>query len=420
MPGGNLAVSGVPYFVPRSPNPIGSLLPSSGYPQNSKDVKLFQPLTIRGRTLKNRVVVSPMCQFSAKDGMFSDWHLVHLGAFAVRGAALVFTEETAVSPEGRISPEDTGIYSDDQIPGLRRVADFIHSQESLFGVQIGHAGRKASTMAPWCSRGTMNALGKKAYSVALPSDGGWPGEVYGPSELPFGPEMNQPKEMSTDHVAQIVESFVAAAQRCLEAGVDVLEIHGAHGYLLHEFTSPLSNLRKDEFGGSFENRVRLPLQVVRGVRKVWENRPLFYRMSVSEYKEGPEKCAQSGEWLQWGPEQSAMLARLLKDEGVDLIDCSSGGNWKEQVIPVGPGYQLPFARHVKSAVPDVLVGAVGLITTATQAEEALQNRNCDLVLFGREVLRNSEFALDAASELGVVVQPAVQYEAAYTRQMRRR
>ena len=354
-------------------------------------VKLFEPLALRGITLKNRIVVSPMCQYSAQDGFANDWHLVHLGSRAVGGAGLIIQEATAVSPEGRISPEDLGIWKDEHVPMLRRINDFIVGQGSVPGVQLAHAGRKASTYRPWSGEGMVPA-----------SEGGWP--VVGPSAVPFSEAYPHPTALDAGGVQQVVADFRAAAQRALEAGFKVIELHGAHGYLLHQFLSPLSNQRTDAYGGSFENRVRLLLEVVAATREVWpEELPLIVRLSATDWMEGG-----------WNAEETVQLSALLKTRGVDLIDCSTGGNVPKAPIPVGPGYQVQFAERVK-AEAGILTGAVGLITTPAEAEAILANGQADLVLLAREFLREPYFPLFAAHDLGVEMPWPAQYERAKPR-----
>ena len=338
---------------------------------------LFDPLTIRGVTFSNRVFVSPMCQYSSIDGFANDWHLVHLGSRAAGGAGLVFTEATAVTPEGRISPEDLGIWQDAHIETLARIARFVHEQGSVAGMQLAHAGRKASTYRPWDGNG-----------VVSESEGGWT-NVLAPSAVAFADNYPQPREMSKDDIAAMVRAFAAAAARALTAGFRVVEIHAAHGYLLHEFLSPLTNRRADAYGGSFENRTRLVREIVSAIRAVWPERlPLFMRVSATDWTEGG-----------WDIEQSVELARQVKPLGVDFMDCSSGGNVATATIPIGPGYQTPFAERIRREA-DILTGAVGMITSATQAEHIVGSGQADAVLIARELLRDPHFPLRAARELG--------------------
>ena len=353
--------------------------------------KLFEPLALRGVTLKNRIVVSPMCQYSAEDGFANDWHLVHLGSRAVGGAGLIIQEATAVSPEGRISPEDLGIWKDEHVPMLRRINDFIAAQGSVPGIQLAHAGRKASTYSPFTGAGEVPA-----------DQGGWP--VVGPSPEAFADNYPQPKELDAAGIQKVIDDFRAAAQRALAAGFKAIELHGAHGYLLHQFLSPLSNHRTDEYGGSFENRSRLLLEVVAATREVWpEDLPLIVRISATDWTEGG-----------WNADESVQLSAMLKTRGVDLIDVSTGGNVPKAPIPVGPGYQVQFAERIK-AEAGIRTGAVGLITTPAEAEAVLANGQADLVLLAREFLREPYFPLFAAHDLGVEVAWPAQYERAKPR-----
>ena len=348
--------------------------------------KLFEPLALRGITLKNRIVVSPMCQYSAVDGFANDWHLVHLGSRAVGGAALIIQEATAVSPEGRISPEDLGIWKDEHLPMLQRITAFITAQGSVPGIQLAHAGRKASTFSPWTGAGAV-----------AESEGGWP--VVGPSAVPFADSYSQPEALDAAGIAKVIADFRAAALRALTAGFQVIELHAAHGYLLHEFLSPLSNQRSDEYGGTFENRIRLLLEVVATTREVWpEELPLLVRLSVTDWTEGG-----------WNADESTQLAAMLKVRGVDMIDCSTGGNVPQAPIPVGPGYQVQFAERIRQET-SMLTGAVGLITTPAEAEAILANGQADVVLLAREFLREPYFPLVAAHELGAEMPWPVQYE----------
>ena len=346
--------------------------------------KLFSPLNIKNITLKNRIVVSPMCQYSATDGFTNDWHLVHLGTRAAGGSGLVFMEATAVSPEGRISPGDTGIWKDEHIERLRRIVDFIHLQGAVAGIQLAHAGRKASTAVPWDNGKQLDL-----------AHGGW--NTVAPSDLPFYPEDRPPEPLGKEGINKIVSDFKNATLRARNAGFDVVEIHSAHGYLLHEFLSPLSNCRSDEYGGTFENRTRLLQEVTGAVKSVWpaEN-PLFVRISSTDWTEGG-----------WTIEESVKLAGILKEKGVDLIDCSSGGNVHNAKIPVGPGYQVQFSEAIRKT--GILTGAVGMITSALQAETILQEDKADLVFLARELLRNPYFPLRAAHELGVDITWPAQY-----------
>jgi len=346
---------------------------------------LFEPFTIRTVTLKNRIVVSPMCQYSAEDGYVNDWHMVHIGSRAVGGAGLIIMEATAVTPEGRITPRDLGLWSDEHIIDLKRITSFIEAYGSVPGIQLAHAGRKASHHTPWD--------GGEALS---PEEGAW--QTLAPSAIPFREGEPLPKAMSVEDIHNLVLDFRAAAQRALFAGFKVVEIHAAHGYLLHEFLSPLSNKRVDEYGGSFENRIRLLKEVVRAVRSVWpEEFPLFVRISATEWIDGG-----------WNGDDSVALAHALQPEGVDLIDCSTGGNVTGVRIPLVPMYQVEFAERIKKETA-LLSGAVGLINTPSEAEKVLQDGRADLIFMGRQLLRDPYFPLHAAKELGVEVSWPVQY-----------
>jgi 2,4-dienoyl-CoA reductase-like NADH-dependent reductase (Old Yellow Enzyme family) len=346
---------------------------------------LFTPLTIRGLTIKNRITVSPMCMYSSHDGFVNDWHVVHLGSRAVGGAGLIITEATAVSPEARITPDDLGIWSDDHLPGLKRITNFLVEHGAVPGIQLAHAGRKASTFSPW-----------KGGGVVPVGEGGW--QTVAPSAVPFHAGQPAPTELDQAGIDKVISDFWIATQRALAAGFQVIELHAAHGYLLHEFLSPLSNARTDAYGGSFENRIRLLLQIVDATRAEWPARyPLFVRISATDWTEGG-----------WTVEDSVALAGILKERGVDLIDCSTGGNVPTAQIPVGPGYQTEFAERVKKEA-GILTGAVGIITNAAQAESIVASGQADLVLLAREMLRDPNFPLHAAQELGVDVEWPDQY-----------
>jgi 2,4-dienoyl-CoA reductase-like NADH-dependent reductase (Old Yellow Enzyme family) len=346
---------------------------------------LFDELTIRELTLRNRIVVSPMCQYSSEDGFATDWHLVHLGSRAVGGASLVFTEAAAVSPEGRISPQDLGIYKDDHIEQLSRITRFLREHGSIPGIQLAHAGRKGSTLRPWEGNG------------AIPeSKDGW--KPVAPSAVSFSDAYAKPVALDENGIRGVVKSFANAAQRALEAGFQVIEIHSAHGYLLHEFLSPISNKRTDSYGGSLENRCRLLCEVVAAVRGVWPaGYPLFVRISATDWIEGG-----------WDLDQSVELAKKIAPLGVDLIDCSSGGIAPGANIPIRAGYQVPFAREIRYET-NIMTGAVGLITSARQADTILREENADIVLLAREFLRQPYWPLQTARELGFPVPWPVQY-----------
>jgi 2,4-dienoyl-CoA reductase-like NADH-dependent reductase (Old Yellow Enzyme family) len=339
---------------------------------------LFEPLTLRGLTLPNRIAVSPMCQYSAgADGLATDWHLVHLGGLAAGGAGLVLTEATAVRPEGRISPQDLGLWQDAQVEPLRRIAAFITGQGAVPGIQLAHAGRKASCAHPWAARA----------GRVPPAEGGW--TPVAPSAVPFDPQDPPPVALSEGQLDELPAAFAAAARRALEAGFQVAEIHAAHGYLLHQFLSPLSNRREDRYGGSFDNRIRLALEVTGAVRAVWPREwPLLVRVSATDWTEGG-----------WTADETVELARRLKDLGVDLLDVSSGGGVPSARMPIGPGYQTPFAERVRREA-GLASGAVGLISQPAQAEHILRTGQADLVLLGRELLRDPRWPLRAAAQLG--------------------
>jgi 2,4-dienoyl-CoA reductase-like NADH-dependent reductase (Old Yellow Enzyme family) len=350
---------------------------------------LFDSLTLREVKLRNRIVVSPMCQYSSQDGFANEWHFVHLGSRAVGGAGLVFTEASAVTPEGRISPEDLGIWKDEHVDELSRIVRFVGAQGAVPGMQLAHAGRKASTQQPW--------VGSKVLEI----DQGGFRPIYAPSAIPFRPGDPVPEALSEAGIARIVRAFGDAAERALRAGFRVIELHAAHGYLMNEFLSPLSNHRSDQYGGSFDNRIRLLLDTVRSVRARWPERlPLFVRISATDWTEGG-----------WEIGQSVELARRLLQEGVDLIDCSSGGLVPTARPPVGPGYQAPFAEQIRREAK-IKTGAVGVIRAPEQAEHILRTGQADVVILARQMLRDPYWPLTAARALGVQVQWPVQYERA--------
>lgn len=337
--------------------------------------KLFTPLKLRGLELKNRIVVSPMCQYSAEGGMPNDWHFVHYGTRAVGGAALVMVEATAVVPEGRITPWCLGLWADQHTEAFRPITAFIRQQGAVPAIQIAHAGRKAACEAPW--------NGSKPLPIG---SGGW--QTVAPSAIPFSPAHGTPHALSQTEIDSVVQAFVDAASRALAAGFEVVEVHCAHGYLLHEFLSPLTNQREDAYGGSLENRCRLPLRIAKAVRDLWPQQwPVFVRISVTDWTEGG-----------WDLEQSIQLAKWLKDIGIDLVDCSSGGILPDAVIPAAPGFQVPFAASIRHEV-GIATGAVGLITAPEQAEQILVSEQADLVFLARELLRDPYWPLRAAREL---------------------
>lgn len=347
--------------------------------------RLLSPIKIRDLEFKNKIVVSPMCQYSATDGVPNDWHLVHLGSRAVGGAALIFTEATAVSPEGRISPADLGLWNDEQAKAFERITHFIKSQGAIPGIQLAHAGRKASTQLPWIGEG-----------MVPKSEGGW--DVIAPTAAKFSDTYPQPKAMTVADMKAVVRQWSEAAQRSVDAGFQVVEIHMAHGYLLHQFLSPLSNHRKDEYGGELNNRMRVPLEVAKAVRETWPSHlPVFVRISVTDWVEGG-----------WDLPQSIELVKELKKAGVDLIDCSTGGAVPGAKIPIAPGYQVTFADEIRRQA-GIMTGAIGLITDAAQAENILVTGQADVVIMARKFLRDPYFPLHAAKVLGDDTQYPNQY-----------
>ena len=350
---------------------------------------LFSPLQQRSVAFRNRLVVSPMCQYSASDGVPDDWHLVHLGSRAVGGAAAVIAEATAVAPEGRISPGDTGIWNDAQANAWARIAAFVEAQGAVAGIQLAHAGRKASTHAPWLGRG----------EVAVQA-GGW--IPVAPSALAFDADQAPPQALDRAGIDKVIADFASAARRSLAAGFRLLEVHAAHGYLLHQFLSPLSNLREDDYGGSFENRARLLHEVLAAVRREWpQDLPLWVRVSATDWADGG-----------WDIEQSVALSRQLSGHGVDLVDVSSGGLVPNVQIPLAPGYQVPFAARIRREA-GIPTGAVGLITDAQQAEALVASGQADMVLLARELLRDPYFPQRAAKQLGATMPVPVQYQRAW-------
>lgn len=347
---------------------------------------LFEELTLRSLSFPNRIAVSPMCQYACEDGLVNDWHLVHLGSRAVGGAGIVFVEASAVLPEGRISPQDVGLWNDTQIDPLARIVEFIHEQGCLAGIQLAHAGRKASTRRPWDGDG-----------VVPEDEGGW-WNVFAPSALRFAENYPMPREMTEADIRTVVGAFATAAGRALTAGFDVVEVHAAHGYLLHEFLSPLSNQRTDAYGGPLDRRMHAPLQVIEAVRHVWPERlPLFLRISTTDWTDGG-----------WDLDQSIELVKLAAHLGVDLVDCSSGGNVATAHIPVGPGYQTAFAERIREAT-GVPTGAVGMIVDPAQADHVIRSGQADMVFLARELLRDPYWPLRAARALGAEAPWPAQY-----------
>lgn len=358
-------------------------------------MSLFSPLKQRGLTLKNRIAVSPMCQYSAREGMPTPWHLVHLGSRAVGGAAVVIAEATAVQDLGRISPGDTGLWNDEQAVAWMPITAFIRESGAIAGVQLAHAGRKASTAAPWDGGGAIT-----------PEQGGWR-PIVAPSALPFDEHSIVPKAVSEAEIDGVVQAFAAAAQRALDAGFELIELHAAHGYLLHEFLSPLSNHRDDAYGGNFENRIRLLRRVIAEVRKVWPDRlPLWLRISATDWADPDVDGAG------WDLEQSCTLVDAIKNDGVDLVDASSGGTLPSAKIPVGAGFQTPFAAAIRERC-GVVTGAVGMITAPAQADHIIRSGQADVVLLARELLRDPYWPRRAAAELRQKLPGPVQYGRAW-------
>jgi len=346
--------------------------------------KIFQPFSIKDITFKNRLGMSPMCQYSAQDGFANDWHLVHYGTRAVGGIALVIVEATGVSPIARITPDDLGLWNDEQVEPLKRIVDFVHLQGSKAGIQIAHAGRKASHSSPF--------KGEKQLTL---EEGGW--ETVAPSAVPFRSDEIPPLQLTKSEIKEVVNQFKNAAARALCAGFDVLEIHAAHGYLIHEFLSPISNNRTDEYGGNFNNRIRFLLEVLTAVQSVWpENLPLFVRLSATDWVENG-----------WNVEETTALSKILYEQGVDLIDCSSGGNVEHAKIPLSPCYQVPFSEQIRKT--GIFTAAVGLITSPEEIQDILQHEKADMVLLGRELLRNPYFALNCAHHLKEEIEWPKQY-----------
>ncbi|KAF7553446.1 hypothetical protein G7046_g7098 [Stylonectria norvegica] len=386
----NVGAHNVPFYTPLQDPPAGT--PWDVQPEGS----LFSPLKLRSLTLHNRIIVSPMCQYSAKNGYLTPWHKQHLGSFAARGAALVLTEVHAVSPEGRISPQDAGIWEDGQMGPLKEIVDFAHSQNSKICIQMGHAGRKASTVAPW--------LDRKA--AAVKEADGWPDEVFAPSAQAFSKDTIVPRAMTLEDIEKFKKDWVAAVKRAIQVGFDTIEVHAAHGYLLNSFLSPASNHRTDDYGGSFENRTRLLLEVVDLTREtVPTDYPVMLRMPGTDYLEFDPSLPQ------WNVEQAAQLAKILSGKGIDFLDISGGGLDERQTIAPGPGYQVPYAAAVKKAVAgtSTVVSAVGNITNGKQAQSYLSDGSVDAVMIGREFLRDPNLVWHWADEILVDIHVAAQY-----------
>ncbi len=345
------------------------------------ETNLFSPLTLRGVTFKNRIMVSSMCQYSSEDGLMDDWHLVHLGSRAIGGAALVMTEASAVEARGRISPQDAGIWDDKHIEPMARITRFLKAHGALSGIQLAHAGRKASVSRPWEGNVGLN-----------PAQGGWPNEVVAPSSIAFSEKYHTPRELSKAEIGEIIAAFVAAAHRSLKAGFEIVEIHAGHGYLFNQFLSPAANQRSDEYGGSLPNRARIVVETVRAVREIWPAEwPVFVRISATDWLPETEPAFQ--------PEESLQLSKLLAQAGADLVDVSTGGVALHQKIPVGPGYQVPFAEAIRRET-GLLTAAVGLITEPKQADNIIREGRADFVALARELLRDPYWPLRAARVLG--------------------
>lgn len=353
--------------------------------------KLFQPLNLESNILKNRIVMSPMCQYSARDGFANDWHLIHYGSRAVGGVSAIIQEATAVSPQGRITYKDLGIWKDEHILKLSKIVQFVHDNKCLMGIQLAHAGRKASTSVPW-------------FTDEKIEDGYNKWAIVAPSSIPFDIKSQKPKELSVDEINIIINDFREGAERAVKAGYDIIEIHAAHGYLIHEFLSPLSNLRKDDYGGNFQNRIRLLVRIIESIKQIIPKKvSLWIRISATDWKEGG-----------WTMDESVELAEIVKNLGVEVLDVSSGGLTPQVKIPNMPNYQVPFANKIKNNSA-IITGTVGLITNAVQAEEILENEEADLIFIGRELLRNPYFVFEAANILEKKPAYPPQYERAKLR-----
>ncbi|KAF9110325.1 hypothetical protein BGX27_006507 [Mortierella sp. AM989] len=382
------------YFIKQKTAPGSYLGPiDASLPNADKVPLLFQPFIVKDLTIANRVIVAPMGQFSSTDGFFTDYHLVHLGSFATHGAGLILAEATAVLPEGRVTPSDAGIWKDEHIVGLKRIADYIHAQGSKFGMQLAHAGRKASV---------------RPHYADLPESEFWRDNVVAPSggaDFQWGGIHSVPRELSVEEIQETIKAFGVAAVRAAQAGLDTVEIHAAHGYLIHQFLSPVSNHRTDRYGGSLENRARFLLEVIREVRSNFPaEKPIFLRVSATDHVEHLDQPS-------WEIEQTVQISKWARDAGVDVIHVSAGGNTPEQVVKYAPSYQVPFAERVKREVPGLHVIAVGVITGGKQANEVLEEERADLVAVGRGFLRYPNFVINSAKELNVRVKYSQQYEA---------
>ncbi|RDB27991.1 NADPH dehydrogenase afvA [Hypsizygus marmoreus] len=389
----NIPALNVPYFTPAQIPPSGTALVPQ--PDGKPIPTLFQPLKIRGVELQNRIILAPMCQYSARDGFLQPWHTAHLGGIFTRGPGLSFIEATAVVPEGRITPEDVGLWSDAHIEPIAKLVEFAHSQGQKIAIQLAHAGRKASTVAPWI----------EGDILASDEIGGWTSNVWGPSDVAYQ-SLAQPKALTKDGIKAVVKAFADAAVRAVQAGIDVIEIHGAHGFLLHSFLSPISNKRTDEYGGSFENRIRLTLEVVDAIRAaIPKDVPLFYRISATDW------LTHLPNEPSWKSEDTVRLAPILYGHGVDFLDISTGGSSPLQKIRGGPAYQAPFSEDVKRSLPEghaLLVGAVGIIANGHIAQSVLDKGQADVILVGRSFQKNPGLVWSFADDLGVRIRHANQ------------
>ncbi|KIM46736.1 hypothetical protein M413DRAFT_16424 [Hebeloma cylindrosporum] len=383
---------GIPYFTPQQKPPSGTAVVPQ--PDGKPIPKLFQPLKIRGVEFQNRIFLAPLCQYSAEDGFVTPWHMAHLGGILSRGPGLTFVEATGVLPEGRITPDCVGIWSDAHAEALSKIVEFAHSQGQKIAIQLAHAGRKASSNAPWIN-----------VPFAPKEAGGWPDNVWGPSTVPFNPTYPVPKELTQEGIKTIVNAFAEAAKRSIAAGFDVIEVHSAHGYLLSSFLCPTSNKRTDKYGGSFENRIRFTLEVVDAIRAVIpKETPLFVRVSGTEWLEEVAPNEPS-----WRPEDTARLAPILAEHGVDLLDVSSGGNDPRQKIRSGPEYQVPFAAAAKAAVGEkLLVGTVGSLSSGKVARDILESNRADVIFVGRQFQKNPGQVWAMADEIGIQLHQANQ------------
>ncbi|KAJ5776312.1 uncharacterized protein N7511_001323 [Penicillium nucicola] len=390
----NKPANGISYYTPAQDPPAGTA--ASPQSDGTKPPKLFQPFKVRGVTFHNRIGLSPLCQYSADDGHMTDWHVAHLGGIAQRGPGFLMAEATSVQANGRITPQDSGLWKDSQIEPLRRVIEFVHSQSQVMGVQLAHAGRKASTVAPWLSKA----------DTATAKVGGWPDNVKSPSNVPFHASFPTPTALTLEEIEEFKRDWVAAVKRALKAGVDFVEIHNAHGYLLMSFLSPATNDRTDQYGGSFENRIRLSLEIAKLTREtVPESMPIFLRVSATDWLEESMPDTPS-----WRAEDTVRFAKALADAGtVDVLDISSGGNHEKQHIHAKAAFQAPFAVEVKKAIGDkLMVGSVGMIGSASLANSLLENDGLDFVLIGRGFLKNPGLVWAWAEELEVDISMANQ------------